>query len=308
MNGLSLRSVQDTLGLSRGVIAGLIAAGFVTPTRGARNAYRFSFQDVVLLRTAVDLQAAHIGPRRIVAALKKLRAALPADLPLTGLRIDAVGSDVTVRTGGTRWHAESGQQLLDFEVVPMTGSVTLLPRPIRSPGSSSPFLSASEPVSETTRRPRDAPSRADTTAPHDAAAARNDQASALFERAEALEATDTRAAEATYRQAMTTAPERADIVLNLGALLCDAERFGEAVALFDRALVRFPADASLHFNRAIALEDQGRDAEALAAYEACLRLEPTLADAHFNAARLHEKMGDAKKAVRHLSAYRRLQP
>ncbi len=40
------------LGLSRGVITGLIASGFVAPSRGPRNEYRFTFQDVVLLRTA----------------------------------------------------------------------------------------------------------------------------------------------------------------------------------------------------------------------------------------------------------------
>ncbi len=268
---LSLRNVQDTLGLSRGVIAGLIAAGFVTPSRGPRNAWRFSFQDVVLLRTAVELQAANIGPRKIVASLKKLRAALPAELPLTGLRISAIGSDVTVRTAGARWQAESGQQLLDFELAPAKGSVTILPLPA-----------------------------------HDATAARNHKAAALFAHGESLEATDKAGAEAVYRHAMATAPERADIVLNLGALLCETGRCGEAIALFDRAIGRFPADASLHFNRAVALEDRGRDAEALAGYEACLRIDPALADAHFNAARLHENLGDAKKAVRHLSAYRRL--
>ena len=54
----TIRSIQEMLGLSRGVIAGLIAAGFVAPSRGPRNEYRFTFQDVVLLRTAVELQAA----------------------------------------------------------------------------------------------------------------------------------------------------------------------------------------------------------------------------------------------------------
>ena len=55
------------LGLSRGVITGLIASGFVAPTRGPRNEYRFTFREVVLLRTAVELQAARIPPRKILA-------------------------------------------------------------------------------------------------------------------------------------------------------------------------------------------------------------------------------------------------
>ena len=85
----TIRSIQEMLGLSRGVISGLVASGFVVPSRGARNEYRFTFQDVVLLRTAVELQAAQIPPRKILAALRKLRATLPAELPLTGLRITA---------------------------------------------------------------------------------------------------------------------------------------------------------------------------------------------------------------------------
>jgi tetratricopeptide (TPR) repeat protein len=48
----TLRHVEGMLGLGRGVIAGLIDAGFVAPSRGRRNEYRFTFQDVVLLRTA----------------------------------------------------------------------------------------------------------------------------------------------------------------------------------------------------------------------------------------------------------------
>lgn len=67
----TLRSIRQTLGLSRGVVAGLVAAGFVSPTRGPRNEYRFSFQDVVLLRTAHALRAANIPPRRIVRSLQR---------------------------------------------------------------------------------------------------------------------------------------------------------------------------------------------------------------------------------------------
>ena len=45
-----------------GVITGARSPpGFVTPSRGKRREYRFSFQDVVLLRTAHSLQAAQIA-------------------------------------------------------------------------------------------------------------------------------------------------------------------------------------------------------------------------------------------------------
>ena len=116
METFTLSSIQSMLGLSRSVITSLVAAGFVTPTRGKRQEYRFSFQDVVLLRTAYSLQAANIPPRKILRSLQRLKATLPEELPLSGLRIAAVGSEIAVREGDKHWNAESGQLLMDFEV------------------------------------------------------------------------------------------------------------------------------------------------------------------------------------------------
>ncbi|HEY5321470.1 MAG TPA: tetratricopeptide repeat protein [Caldimonas sp.] len=275
----TIRSIQEMLGLSRGVISSLIAAGFVAPTRGARGEYRFTFQDVVLLRTAAELQAARIAPRRILQALRRLKERLPAELPLAGLRISAVGNDVTVREGGAQWQADSGQLVMDFQFAPVKGSVTFLQRP-----------SALAPAPASVRLPASA-----------------EAIDAAFGLGEALESTDRKAAEVAYRKVLALDPDHADAYLNLGALLCEAKRCKEAVALYDEALRRKPGEALLHFNRAVALEDQGRPMEALAAYNVSLQLAPDLADAHYNAARLHEQLGDAKNAVRHFSAYRRLE-
>jgi tetratricopeptide (TPR) repeat protein len=283
-NTYSIRSIQEMLGLSRGVVSALIASGFVVPSRGPRNEYRFTFQDVVLLRTAVELQSARITPRKILAALRKLRSTLPAELPLSGLRITAIGNDVTVRDGRSQWHADSGQMVMDFELAPVRGTVAFLQRVPPAPAAADAGGRA---------RPYAAPLR--------------DDVDAVFSRGEALEASDRRGAEAAYRKVLVLDPDHADAYLNLGALLCEGRRCDEAVTLYDEALRRHPDEALLHFNRAIALEDQGRLDEALGSYHASLRLAPDLADAHYNAARLHEQLGDAKKAVRHFSAYRRLQ-
>ncbi|NUZ07856.1 tetratricopeptide repeat protein [Schlegelella sp. ID0723] len=264
------------LGISRAVVTSLVRAGFVTPTRGARNEYRFGFRDVVLLRTAYGLQAANMSHRRIVRALERLRATLPESLPLSGLRVTAVGNDIAVRDGAHQVAAESGQLLLDFEVAPVHGAVTFL-QPA-APRASSP--------------------EADEL---------GDDAGAWFARAEAAEASDPAAAEAAYRRAIELAPCYADAYLNLGALLHDQGRFAAATRLYDDAIVRCPDAALLHFNRALALEDEGRVDEAIASYERAVALAPDLADAHFNAARLYERSGDTQKALRHFNAYRRLQ-
>ena len=97
METYSLRRIQTMLGISRAVISGLMDSGFVTPSRGKRGEYRFTFQDVVLLRTAYSLQEARIPPRKILQSLRRLKATLPGELPLTGLRITAVGNEIAVK-------------------------------------------------------------------------------------------------------------------------------------------------------------------------------------------------------------------
>jgi len=269
----TLRAIEEMLGLGRGVVASLIDAGFVSPTRGPRNEYRFSFQDVVLLRTAHDLRSANIPPRRMLRSLRQLKSRLPQELPLSGLRIQAIGNDVAVREGDAHWEAETGQLLLDFEVAASPrGTVALIQR---------------------------------------APAAQADAAKTAvqwFERGEQLEAHDPSGAEQAYRQALKLAPDHEYAYVNLGALLCEGERFAEALQLYDEADRCCPEAPLIHFNRAIALEDLQRDAEALASYLRCLDLDADFADAHYNAARLYEKLGQAQAALRHYGAYRRLQP
>jgi tetratricopeptide (TPR) repeat protein len=276
MQTYTLSGIQSMLGLSRAVITGLIAAGFVTPSRGKRREYRFSFQDVVLLRTAYSLQSAQISPRKILRSLRQLKATLPDELPLTGLRIAAVGNDIAVKEGDRQWEAESGQLLIDFEVKPQQGSVSFLSR-------------TPQPANGVTEAPAD------------------DSAAAWFERGVGLEDENAEAAEQAYREALRRAPDYLDPYLNLGVLLCDAGRCGEAVALYRQGLRRCADAALLHFNLAIALEDMEHVDAALANYEACIRLAPAMADAHYNAARLHEQLGHATQAIRHYSEYRRLQ-
>lgn len=69
-----LRDVERLLGLPRSTVRTLVQAGFVSPARGARGAWQFSFQDLVVLRKAQALVAAHVPKRRIARAMKALRA------------------------------------------------------------------------------------------------------------------------------------------------------------------------------------------------------------------------------------------
>lgn len=265
----TLAQVQRLQGLSRSTVLQLIEAGFVTPSRGARNEYRFSFRDMVLLRTAHELRQAEIPTRRILQALRRVRDALPTSSPVTQLRLTAHGQDVAVQQGDRRYLAATGQLLLDLDVSEPKGTVTVLSR---------------------------------TTPQGD-----ERSASDWFAEGEAVESSDPEQAEAAYRTALRIDPGHVDAYLNLGALLCDLGRSSEAISLYDQALQRRGDVALLHYNRAVALEEVGKPEAAISNYGKALQLDSSLSDAHFNLARIHQDLGHQQLALRHFSAFRRLE-
>src|SRR4029453_7886560 len=117
MQSYSVRDVERVLRLSRGTIRGLIDIGFVKPARGARREYRFSFQDLIVLRAARALIQAKVSRRRIRRSLEDLRRHLPETLPMSGLSITAIGDRVVVRDGVSHFQVDDGQYVLGLDVV-----------------------------------------------------------------------------------------------------------------------------------------------------------------------------------------------
>ena len=128
MHRYGVRDVEKLLHLPRSTIRALIAAGFVSPARGPRSAWLFSFQDLIVLRTAQALADAKVPQRRITKSVRELRRHLPDAMPLSGLSICAVADRVVVKEGGGRWQADSGQYLLEFEGDPADGSLSVIER------------------------------------------------------------------------------------------------------------------------------------------------------------------------------------
>ena len=67
--GYSTKDVANLLGLSVEQVRSYVRAGFLSPRQGPRGEYSFSFQDLVLLRTAKGLLAARVPRRRVRIAL-----------------------------------------------------------------------------------------------------------------------------------------------------------------------------------------------------------------------------------------------
>jgi DNA-binding transcriptional MerR regulator len=116
MPSYSVRDVERVLRLAPQTTRNLVRAGFVKPARGARREYRFSFQDLIVLRAARALIDAKIPPKRIHRSLENLRRELPESMPLSGLSISAVGDHVVVRDGEAQRQVDSGQYLLGLDV------------------------------------------------------------------------------------------------------------------------------------------------------------------------------------------------
>lgn len=269
MNSYRLADVARLLDLPPSAIRSLVARGFVRPARGPRREYRFSFQDLILLRTARALLGARISQRRISRSLGELRRRLPQSVPLTGLSICAAGDRVVVRTGAQRWQADSGQYLLELDVT-LTG----------------------DEVRVATVRPQR------PSAP--------ESAQQWFERGLAAEESDPRAAAEAYAACTALDASHAAAHINLGRLLHETGRIAEAERVYREGVACCAADATLLFNLAVLLEDTGRWEAAAAMYQEALTADPDFRDAHFNLARLYQRLRKPQHAIRHLSRYRKL--
>ena len=277
MRSYSMRDVQRVLRLSPDTTRNLIKAGFVKPARGARREYRFSFQDLMVLRTARALIDAKVPARRIRRSLESLRRELPESVPLSGLSISAVGDHVVVRDGDSQRQVESGQYLLGLDVSLENGVLRVVEHREAAP-------------------PAPAPSVPTSSAPSDD----------WFAQALSLEGTDPQAALAAWRHAVDEDVGNAAAWTNLGRLLHEQGLTTQAAEVYRRALKQVGPDALLLFNQGVLLEDLGNSSAALAAYQSALAADPDLADCHYNLARLYESLGKPQHAIRHLGQYRRL--
>jgi tetratricopeptide (TPR) repeat protein len=268
MQSYSVQDVERVLRLSRGTIRGLINVGFVKPARGKRREYRFSFQDLIVLRAARALIDAKVSRRRINKALQDLRRRLPAELPLAGLSISAVGDRVVVREGKNHFQVDDGQYVLGLDVEVDNGVLRVVEH----------------------KQPRPAENESEN----------------WFGKALALEQSDPSAAVDAYERAVKEDAENMSAWVNWGRLLHELGRMADAESVYLRAREQCGSDPVLMFNLGVLLEDLGRPDSALDAYKVSISEDPVFADCHYNLARLYQALTRPQDAIRHLGQYRRL--
>jgi tetratricopeptide (TPR) repeat protein len=272
MKAYSTREVAELLGLTTARIRSLMRSGVVTPQRSSGGRASFTFQDLVLLRTAKGLIDAKVPARRIAKALQALASQLPTDRPLSAVRVQIDGDRVIVRDNASSWEPESKQTVLDFSVRELGQKVAPLAR-------------------EAVQRALRAASSADDLF---AAAIESEETGATAE------------AETAYRRAIAADPAHVAAHINLGRLRHAGKALEEAERLYRRALELEPNHSTARFNLGVVLEDRGATTEAIEAYREAARLDPRVADVHFNLARLYQQTGDQQAALRHFSRFRAL--
>lgn len=274
MAAYTIGDVARLLDLPSSRIRSFARAGLTTAAKDRRGKYRFSFQDLILLRTAEELSAASIPVRKVYRTLRTLRAQLPKGAPLSAVRIVIEHDDVLVQDQQAVWDPITGQARLNFSIGDMASQVAPLIRGAAQAAALKPDTSDDEWF----------------------------DMGLDFEWAGAVED-----AKLAYARAIELNPDHSSAHINVGRLLQEAGQAAGAEAHYRHALSVDSEDATAAFNLGSVLEDLGRRHAAIESYQEALAIDPNLADAHYNLSALYEDTGNRGAALRHLIRYKALE-
>ena len=243
----------------------LRAASYPPPRSHQQPTY--SFQDLLILRTAHGLLEAGITVGRVRKVLTSLKRQLPDDQALSHVKIYADGRRVVVWDATGQWQPDSGQFLLGFdaEEVKRPAKVRTLPGQRQT-------------------------SRARLTARQ------------WYERALELEQDSPEEACHAYEEAVKIEPTFADAHLNLGLLYHVGNQLDRAEGCYRKAIESRPDEPLAYFNLAGVLKQKGDRSGAIAAYTHVIERQPDWKEAHDQLAMLYDAEGNTTMAFRHGSA------
>ena len=232
---------------------------------------RYSFADLISLKTLQSLRENRIPATRIQEALHRLRLRLSnVRRPLDELKIVSDGRRIAVEMPGEKMEALTGQMIFNFDAGALRSVATL-----ESQQSSS------------------------------ARSRRADGGESLFQYALELERHGTPANDIVdvYRQVLECNPGAAGAWINIGTQHYRQGRLSLAEHSYQQALQVFPEYALAYFNLGNVCEDTDRLEEAAEHYRQALRYRTDYADAHYNLALVQEQRKHFLEAAKHWQAY-----
>ena len=222
------------------------------PERSPRGWYRFDFRDLVLLRTALELEKSGVSSRRLLRSLRDLKRQLPADRPLTAIRITLEADELVVEDDDLSWNPESGQVQLGLRADKKGSDVEPLDRRRARPVAAARRLKAVDWYELGCGLQAQAPEL-----DGELADAHINLGVLLHERS------DLEGAEMCYRLALRADGASATAAYNLGVVLEDLGRPEEATEAYRRAIESDPVLADAYYNLSRLYERAGDRAAAL---------------------------------------------
>lgn len=266
--GYSTRQVSELIGIKPDQVRHYVRRDLLRPLRGGRNEFRFTFQDVVLLRTAKGLLDAKVSARKAYKVLRKLKQELAQVKSLAAMRIFADGNNVVVREDNGVWDVETGQGHLDFSVRELADNVASLANRNLIDARESNGLDSDE----------------------------------WYNLGLDLEEVDPERAPDAYIRALELNPRSADAHVNLGRLLQLKGDLKRAKRHYELALDAAPSHELASYNLGTVFDELDEAESAAEFYQRA----PSVPDAHYNLARIFEIKGDEVSALRHMRQYRQL--
>ncbi|MGI9585691.1 MAG: tetratricopeptide repeat protein [Acidimicrobiia bacterium] len=265
----TVRQISQMVGLTGRQIRSYVSLEILEPEIGPRGRFEFTFQDLVILRSAKAMVDDGVPAVRVHSALLAIKDEQQDGDPLTTFSIVSDGSAVVVVRGNERWDPLTGQELLNLDLDDLHENVAAL-------GHTEDPVSSSEDADE------------------------------WFSYGDDIDGVDVSEAAAAYRAAIVIDPAHVDARINLGRLLHAEGDVEGALEQFRAAVDLEPDNAIAWFNLGIALDQQSNTDEAIEAFGHSIDHDRTLADAHMNIAELYERQGQVDKALQHLREYRNL--
>lgn len=268
MSGYSTKEAAELIGLNSDQVRHYVRRKLVLPARGTRGEYRFSFQDVVLLKTAKGLMDASVTSRKANRALVKLKKELEQVKSLSSVRIYADGTTVVVRDDNHVWEVETGQAQLDFTTQELADNVAEIADKHVEVAVSADDLDTDE----------------------------------WYNLGLDLEELEPQKAPDAYKQSIRLDPKNADAHVNLGRLYQLNGDLKHAKRHYELALTARPGHQLAYYNLGTVFDELDEITKAADFYGNA----PGIADAHYNLARIRELQGDEVSALRHMRQYRDL--
>lgn len=285
--GYTTSEVAATVGLAPGRIRRAVRRKWLAPRRGGGGEYRFSFQDVVLLKTVKGLLDSDVPSRRTCAALDRLRDRQGPHRakPLSALRMRADGDCVVVQDGQTLWNAETGQGHLAFAAERRGDVKAFGPRGFNLSPPMQPTAAATVLVT---------PAPPETIDDLDS----DDWYNIALD----LEDAEPERAPAAYEHSIALNPDNADAHVNLGRLFQVQGDLKRAASHYRLALQVAPRHQLAQYNLGTVFDELGELEMALDYY----RRATNVPDAHYNLSRIFELRGDEVASMRHMRKYKTL--